>query len=220
MALNLLQKQTECLNRMLNPKGNANKEFSYKILIYDEFCKNILALLFHVKDLLKQRVTLRLLIDKIDKDRKVENEGKTNPETESYLMLDPRALKPGSSTGSSGHVKLERKFLLLLSSGQKRLGMAGNADTSMAALVGVKISHDCSEEDARKELKLQLEVANPGVDTLAGTNKNQDSLVIEDGVYTWKTLQHIEMVITDVLESLLRRVTAAESEKRLLKRRR
>ncbi|CAH8274163.1 unnamed protein product [Arabidopsis lyrata] len=67
MALNLRQKQTECLTRMLNPSGNASKEVSYKILIYDEFCKNILAPLFHVKDLLKQRVTLRLLIDK---DRK------------------------------------------------------------------------------------------------------------------------------------------------------
>lgn len=55
------------------------------------------------------------------------------------------------------------------------------------------------------------EVANPGVDTLAGTYKNQGSLVIEDGAYTWKTLQSIQMV-TDVLESLLRRVTAAESE--------
>ncbi|CAE6156503.1 unnamed protein product [Arabidopsis arenosa] len=64
---------------MLNPSGNASEEFSYKILIYDEFCKNILAPLFHVKDLLKQRVTLRLLIDKIDKDRKVENECDISP---------------------------------------------------------------------------------------------------------------------------------------------
>ncbi|CAB81519.1 hypothetical protein [Arabidopsis thaliana] len=129
----------------------------------------------------------------------------------------------------------ERKLLLLLSCGQ----MAG---TSMAEPEGVKMSHDCSEEDARKELKVLLDrvksaatslsylrskariLAVPGLSlgaqqlqlkddtTLAGTNKNKDSLVIEDGVYTLNTLQSIEMVITDALESLLRRVTAAESE--------
>nr|AAM65757.1 unknown [Arabidopsis thaliana] len=116
------------------------------------------------------------------------------------------------------------------------------AGTSMAEPEGVKMSHDCSEEDARKELKVLLDrvksaatslsylrskariLAVPGLSlgaqqlqlkddtTLAGTNKNQDSLVIEDGVYTLNTLQSIEMVITDALESLLRRVTAAESE--------
>ncbi|KAL9820031.1 putative protein gravitropic in the light 1 [Arabidopsis thaliana] len=116
------------------------------------------------------------------------------------------------------------------------------AGTSMAEPEGVKMSHDCSEEDARKELKVLLDrvksaatslsylrskariLAVPGLSlgaqqlqlkddtTLAGTNKNQDSLVIEDGVYTLNTLQSIEMVITDSLESLLRRVTAAESE--------
>jgi len=116
------------------------------------------------------------------------------------------------------------------------------AGTSMAEPEGVKMSHDCSEEDARKELKVLLDrvksaatslsylrskariLAVPGLSlgaqqlqlkddtTLAGTNKNKDSLVIEDGVYTLNTLQSIEMVITDALESLLRRVTAAESE--------
>ncbi|XP_010437380.1 PREDICTED: uncharacterized protein LOC104721164 [Camelina sativa] len=46
---------------------------------------------------------------------------------------------------------------------------------------------------------------------VTGANETQDPLVTEDGVFTWKTLQSIEMV-TDVLDSLLRRVTAAVSE--------
>lgn len=72
MALNLRQKQTECLIRLLNlnqpihPSGTANEEV-YKILIYDKFCQNILSPLIHVKDLRKHGVTLYFLIDK---DRK------------------------------------------------------------------------------------------------------------------------------------------------------
>ncbi|KAK3020931.1 hypothetical protein RJ639_046587 [Escallonia herrerae] len=72
MALNLRQKQTECiirllnLNQPLNPAGTANEEV-YKILIYDRFCQNILSPLIHVKDLRKHGVTLYFLIDK---DRK------------------------------------------------------------------------------------------------------------------------------------------------------
>ncbi|KAL1215563.1 hypothetical protein V5N11_024120 [Cardamine amara subsp. amara] len=55
------------------------------------------------------------------------------------------------------------------------------------------------------------QVANPGEDTLTGTNKNQDSLVIEDGSYTLKVLQSIQMV-NDAIDSLLRRLTEAEFE--------
>ncbi|KAK4754812.1 hypothetical protein SAY87_008569 [Trapa incisa] len=72
MALNLRQKQTECIVRMLNlnqpvnPSGMANEEV-YKILIYDRFCQSILSPLIHVKDLRKHGVTLYFLIDK---DRK------------------------------------------------------------------------------------------------------------------------------------------------------
>ncbi|KAK3010817.1 hypothetical protein RJ639_011501 [Escallonia herrerae] len=72
MALNLRQKQTECIIRLLNlnqpvnPAGTANEEV-YKILIYDRFCQNILSPLIHVKDLRKHGVTLYFLIDK---DRK------------------------------------------------------------------------------------------------------------------------------------------------------
>uniref|UniRef100_M4E6S9 SEC1 family transport protein SLY1 n=1 Tax=Brassica campestris TaxID=3711 RepID=M4E6S9_BRACM len=72
MALNLRQKQTECIIRMLNlnqplkQSGTANEEV-YKILIYDKFCQNILSPLIHVKDLRKHGVTLYFLIDK---DRK------------------------------------------------------------------------------------------------------------------------------------------------------
>ncbi|CAL0324509.1 unnamed protein product [Lupinus luteus] len=72
MTLNLRQKQTECIARMLNlnqpinATGTANEEV-YKILIYDKFCQNILSPLIHVKDLRKHGVTLYFLIDK---DRK------------------------------------------------------------------------------------------------------------------------------------------------------
>lgn len=69
---------------MLNPSGNASEEVSYKILIYDEFCKNILAPLFHVQDLLKQRVTLRLLIDK---DRKVDKDQIDIDLSDSFLFF-------------------------------------------------------------------------------------------------------------------------------------
>ncbi|TYJ50176.1 hypothetical protein E1A91_A01G188300v1 [Gossypium mustelinum] len=72
MALNLRQKQTECIIRMLNlnqpvnSTGTANKEV-YKILIDDKLCQNILSSLIHFKDLRKYGVTLYFLIDK---DRK------------------------------------------------------------------------------------------------------------------------------------------------------
>ncbi|XP_022140403.1 SEC1 family transport protein SLY1-like [Momordica charantia] len=72
MALNLRQKQTECIIRMLNlnqpvnSTSTANEEV-YKILIFDRFCQNILSPLIHVKDLRKHGVTLYFLIDK---DRK------------------------------------------------------------------------------------------------------------------------------------------------------
>ncbi|KAL3539141.1 hypothetical protein ACH5RR_002507 [Cinchona calisaya] len=77
MALNLRQKQTDCIVRMLNLNqplnpggggdgGTANDEV-YKILIYDRFCQDILSPLIHVKDLRKHGVTLYFLIDK---DRK------------------------------------------------------------------------------------------------------------------------------------------------------
>lgn len=69
MALNLRQKQTECITRMLNLNqpvnvgATANEEV-YKILIYDRFCQDILSPLIHVKDLRKHGVTLYFLIDK------------------------------------------------------------------------------------------------------------------------------------------------------------
>ncbi|KAK4724597.1 hypothetical protein R3W88_027376 [Solanum pinnatisectum] len=72
MTLNLRQKHTECITRMLNLNqpvnagGTANEEV-YKILVYDRFCQDILSPLIHVKDLRKHGVTLYFLIDK---DRK------------------------------------------------------------------------------------------------------------------------------------------------------
>ncbi|KAL1827888.1 hypothetical protein ACET3Z_006300 [Daucus carota] len=68
MALNLRQKHTECIIRMLNlnqPLNTTNtNEEVYKILIYDKFCQDILSPLIHVKDLRKHGVTLYFLIDK------------------------------------------------------------------------------------------------------------------------------------------------------------
>ncbi|KAH9608648.1 hypothetical protein KSS87_012829, partial [Heliosperma pusillum] len=73
MALNLRQKQTECIIRMLNLNqpvnaitGMANEEM-YKILIYDKSSQDILSPLIHVKDLRKHGVTLFFLIDKARK---------------------------------------------------------------------------------------------------------------------------------------------------------
>ncbi|KAL1554519.1 Vesicle trafficking between the ER and Golgi, variant 2 [Salvia divinorum] len=70
MALNLRQKQTECIIKMLNLNqavgtvgGTANEEV-YKILIYDRFCQDILSPLIHVKDLRKHGITLYFLVDK------------------------------------------------------------------------------------------------------------------------------------------------------------
>ncbi|KAL6209151.1 hypothetical protein ACLB2K_020094 [Fragaria x ananassa] len=69
MALNLRQRQTECIARMLNlnqpvnATGMANEEV-YKMLIYDKYCQNILSPLIHVQDLRKHGVTLYYLIDK------------------------------------------------------------------------------------------------------------------------------------------------------------
>ncbi|KAI3795618.1 hypothetical protein L1987_38274 [Smallanthus sonchifolius] len=69
MALNLRQRQTECIARMLNlnqpinASETANEEV-YKILIFDKFCQDILSPLIHVKDLRKHGVTLYFLIDK------------------------------------------------------------------------------------------------------------------------------------------------------------
>ncbi|TMW99335.1 hypothetical protein EJD97_002730 [Solanum chilense] len=76
MALNLRQKHTECITRMLNLNqpvnagGTANEEV-YKILIYDRFCQDILSPLIHVKDLRKHGVTLYF---HIDKDRTIYSE--------------------------------------------------------------------------------------------------------------------------------------------------
>ncbi|KAK6129432.1 hypothetical protein DH2020_036821 [Rehmannia glutinosa] len=70
MALNLRQRQTDCIIRMLNlnqavgsTAGTANEEV-YKILIYDRFCQDILSPLIHVKDLRKHGITLYFLLDK------------------------------------------------------------------------------------------------------------------------------------------------------------
>ncbi|KAL6181127.1 hypothetical protein ACLB2K_047783 [Fragaria x ananassa] len=70
MALNLRQRQKECIALMLNlnqpvnaTSGMANEEV-YKMLIYDKYCQNILSPLIHVEDLLKHGLTLHCLIDK------------------------------------------------------------------------------------------------------------------------------------------------------------
>ncbi|KAF6155858.1 hypothetical protein GIB67_039189 [Kingdonia uniflora] len=69
MALNLRQKQSNCIIRMLNlnqplnPSGTANEEV-YKVLVFDKFCQNILSTLIHIKDLRKHGITLYFLLDK------------------------------------------------------------------------------------------------------------------------------------------------------------
>lgn len=75
MALNLRQKQANCIIRMLNlnqppnPGGAATvsgaaTEEVYKILVLDRFCRDILSPLIHVKDLRKHGITLYFVIDK------------------------------------------------------------------------------------------------------------------------------------------------------------
>lgn len=63
---------------------------------------------------------------------------------------------------------------------------------------------DGSVSEVAKGIITLLTFHSPGEDS-----KNQDSLVIRDGACTLKMIQSIQMV-ADVLESLLRRVTAAE----------
>ncbi|XXG88943.1 hypothetical protein AAC387_Pa12g1074 [Persea americana] len=79
MSLNLRQKQTNCIVRMLNlnqPPNtsgggsggvNSTEEEVYKILIMDKLCRDILSPLIHVKDLRKHGITLYFLIDKADR---------------------------------------------------------------------------------------------------------------------------------------------------------
>ncbi|CAH2051373.1 unnamed protein product [Thlaspi arvense] len=110
-------------------------------------------------------------------------------------------------------------------------------DSLEAELLDVKayLEFGSSEEDARKELgvlsgrvrktatmlrylrskamilaipDLSCDVVEKGDD---GGSSSQGSRNVEDGAYTSEMLQSIEMV-TDVLESLVRRVTEAESE--------
>lgn len=75
------------------------------------------------------------------------------------------------------------------------------------------LEDDGSVSEVAKDIITLLTFHSPGEeDTFPGTSeKNQDSLVIRDGACTLKMIQFIQMV-ADVLESLLRRVTAAESE--------
>ncbi|XP_078445679.1 sec1/munc18-like (SM) proteins superfamily [Wolffia australiana] len=67
-SLNLRQKQTSCIVRLLNlnqpPNAGAISEDAYKILILDRFCRDVLSPLIHVKDLRKHGITLYFVIDK------------------------------------------------------------------------------------------------------------------------------------------------------------
>ncbi|KAL0726106.1 hypothetical protein Bca4012_022199 [Brassica carinata] len=65
---------------------------------------------------------------------------------------------------------------------------------------------DGSVSEVAKDIITLLTFHSPGEDS-----KSQDSLVIRDGACTLKMIQSVQMV-ADVLESLLRRVTAAEYE--------
>nr|GEW72322.1 sec1 family transport protein SLY1-like [Tanacetum cinerariifolium] len=51
------------LNQTINASGTANEKV-YKIMIFDNFCQDILSPLIHVKDLCKHGETLYFFIDK------------------------------------------------------------------------------------------------------------------------------------------------------------
>lgn len=109
-----------------------------------------------------------------------------------------------------GRVKSAAAGLRYLRSKARILAVPGLTHLSLGA-EQLELEEDSLVSQVAKDNSLPPS-HNPGEeDTLTGTSKSQDSLVIEDGAYTWKMLQSIQMV-TDVLESLLRRVTAAESE--------
>ncbi|KAJ0252244.1 hypothetical protein HA466_0130650 [Hirschfeldia incana] len=71
----------------------------------------------------------------------------------------------------------------------------------------IELEDDNLVSEVTKDISLLLSFE----DTFPETSKNQDSFVIRDGACTLKMIQSIQMV-ADVLESLMRRVTAAESE--------
>ncbi|KAK8951371.1 SEC1 family transport protein SLY1 [Platanthera zijinensis] len=75
MALNVRQKQMDCIIRMLNLNQSPNPGVSitiagvsteevYKILVLDRFCRDLLSPLIHVKELRKHGITLYFVIDK------------------------------------------------------------------------------------------------------------------------------------------------------------
>ncbi|KAF8056334.1 hypothetical protein N665_1274s0010 [Sinapis alba] len=69
LLLNLRLKQLECVFRMLNLNQPLDQNVEcFKVLIYDDFCKDVIAPLIRVKDLRRQRVTLELPIH--DNERK------------------------------------------------------------------------------------------------------------------------------------------------------
>ncbi|KAG9458656.1 hypothetical protein H6P81_003164 [Aristolochia fimbriata] len=90
MALNLRQRQTGCVIRMLNLNqtpnatiGSANSsEQVYKVLILDKFCRDVLSPLIHVKDLRKHGITLYFLIEK---------ERQTIPDVPAIYFLQPNS---------------------------------------------------------------------------------------------------------------------------------
>ncbi|KAH0451977.1 hypothetical protein IEQ34_019276 [Dendrobium chrysotoxum] len=97
MALNLRQKQTSCIIRMLNLNhqpnpggattgaGSATEEV-YKILVLDRFCRDILSPLIHVKDLRKHGITLYFVIDK---------ERQTVPDVPAIYFVQPTTVNIG-----------------------------------------------------------------------------------------------------------------------------
>ncbi|PKA60827.1 SEC1 family transport protein SLY1 [Apostasia shenzhenica] len=97
MALNLRQKQTNCIIRMLNLNQPPNPAGStattggaadevYKILVLDRFCRDILSPLIHVKDLRKHGITLYFVIDK---------ERQTVPDVPAIYFVQPTQANVG-----------------------------------------------------------------------------------------------------------------------------
>ncbi|XP_019096589.1 PREDICTED: uncharacterized protein LOC104767107 isoform X2 [Camelina sativa] len=108
----------------------------------------------------------------------------------------------------SGRVRSTATMLRYLRSKARVLAIPDLANVEQIELKGL----DLAEKDGGSSSSAGDRSTNPE------TSRYRGSLGIEDGAYTNEMLQSIETV-TDVLESLVRRVTAAESESAVQKER-
>jgi len=64
MAFSIRERQIETLKRMLRLNSQDSEEYWWKILIYDDYCQDILSPLFPVEELRRQGITLHLSLHK------------------------------------------------------------------------------------------------------------------------------------------------------------